>query len=106
MFRLDRAGLRFVPRSLLKEFFTFAWKIQLSGILSLVSQQGDAIFVGRFAAPQMTPSVPGRASPRPFAGMPMNASTPMEANIIRALGASAPKVRPKKRRRSSASGCG
>lgn len=90
MFRLDRAGVRFVPRSLLKEFFSFAWKIQVSGILSLVSQQGDAIFVGRFAAPQMTAFGTGASFAATLRGMPMNASTPMEANIIRALGGLGP----------------
>jgi O-antigen/teichoic acid export membrane protein len=90
MLRLDRAGMHFVPRSLLKEFFTFAWKIQLSGIMSLVSQQGDALFVGRFAAPQMTSFGTGASFAATLRGMPMNASTPMEANIVRALGALGP----------------
>ena len=87
MLRLDKTGVRFAPLALLKDFFGFAWKIQISGILSLVSQQGDAIFVGRFAAPQMTAFGTGASFAATLRGMPMNASTPMEANIIRALGA-------------------
>ncbi len=87
---LDRRGLRFVPRGLLKEFFAYAWKIQVSGILSLISAQGDAVLVGRFAAPQMTAFGTGASFATTLRGIPLNASTPMEANIVRALGATGP----------------
>ena len=88
--RLDRHAVRFVPRTLLREFFGFAWKLQLSGILSVVAAQGDAIFVGRFAAPQMTAFGTGASFATTLRQIPMNAYAPMETSIVRSLGASGP----------------
>ena len=88
--RLDRHAVRFVPRALLKEFFAFAWKLQVSGVLSVVSAQGDAIFVGRFAAPQMTAFGTGASFAGTLRGVPMNAYAPVETSIARSLGAAGP----------------
>lgn len=87
---LDRKAVRFVPRSLLGEFFRFAWKLQVSGVLTMVAAQGDAIFVGRFAAPQMTAFGTGASFAGTLRQIPMNAYAPMETSIVRALGASGP----------------
>ncbi len=88
--RLDRTAVRLVPRSLLGEFFRFAWKLQVSGVLTVVAAQGDAIFVGRFAAPQMTAYGTGASFAGTLRGIPMNAYAPIETSIVRSLGAVGP----------------
>jgi len=84
---LDRHAVRFAPPRVIKEFFSFAWKVQVSGVLALISAQGDAIFVGRFAAPQMTAFGTGSSFATTLRQIPMNAGAPMEATIVRAIGA-------------------
>lgn len=88
--RLDWSAVRFVPLSLLKEFFGYAWKIQISGTLTLLSDYGDSLFVGRFAAPQMTMFGTGASFANTMRGVPFNASVPMDANIVRAIGEHGP----------------
>jgi O-antigen/teichoic acid export membrane protein len=88
--RLDRHAVRFVPSGLLKEFFAFAWKLQVSGVLSVVAAQGDAVFVGRYAAPQMTAFGTGASFAGTLRGVPMNAYAPIETSIVRLLGAEGP----------------
>jgi O-antigen/teichoic acid export membrane protein len=90
LLRLDRHAVRFVPADLLKEFFAFAWKLQVSGVLSVVAAQGDAIFVGRYAAPQMTAFGTGASFAGTLRGVPMNAYAPIETSIVRSLGAAGP----------------
>ncbi len=90
LLRLDRHAVRFVPAALLKEFFAFAWKLQVSGVLTVVAAQGDAIFVGRFAAPEMTAFGTGASFAGTLRGVPMNAYAPIETSIVRSLGASGP----------------
>jgi len=90
LLRLDRHAVRFVPGDLLKEFFAFAWKLQVSGVLSVVAAQGDAVFVGRYAAPQMTAFGTGASFAGTLRGVPMNAYAPIETSIVRSLGAAGP----------------
>ena len=90
--RLDGGSIRFVPGAVLKEFFGYAWKLQISGTLSVLAAQGDAVFVGRFAAPQMTAFGTGSSFANTLRSMPLNASTPMEASIVRAIGAGGPEA--------------
>lgn len=87
---LERHAVRFVDRALLGEFFRYAWKVQLSGILSVVAAQGDAIFVGRFAAPQMTAFGTGASFAGTLRQIPMNAYAPIETSIVRSIGAAGP----------------
>ncbi|MFT3970647.1 MAG: polysaccharide biosynthesis C-terminal domain-containing protein [Micropruina sp.] len=88
--RLDWGAVRFVPRSLLKEFFGYAWKIQISGTLTLLADYGDSLFVGRFAAPQMTAFGTGASFANTMRGVPFNATVPIDANIARAIGEHGP----------------
>ncbi|MFT3886590.1 MAG: polysaccharide biosynthesis C-terminal domain-containing protein [Arachnia sp.] len=84
--RLDWSAVRFVPRSLLKEFFGYAWKVQISGTLTLLADYGDSLFVGRFAAPQMTMFGTGASFANTMRGVPFNATVPIDTNITRAIG--------------------
>lgn len=88
--RLDWTAIRFVPRHVLGEFFRYAWKIQVSGTLAVLSAQGDSVFVGRFAAPQMTSYGTGASFASTMRGIPWNATIPMDANIVRAIGEHGP----------------
>jgi O-antigen/teichoic acid export membrane protein len=88
--RLDRHALRFVERGVLKDFFRYAWKLQVSGTLTVLAAQGDALFVGRFAAPQMTAFGTGASFATTLRNIPMNASLPMDASIVRAIGRHGP----------------
>ncbi|MFT3944482.1 MAG: polysaccharide biosynthesis C-terminal domain-containing protein [Ancrocorticia sp.] len=84
--RLDWKAVRFVPWSLLKEFFGYSWKVQISGTLTLLSDYGDSLFVGRFAAAQMTMFGTGASFANTLRGIPFNATVPMDSNIARAIG--------------------
>lgn len=88
--RLDWSAVRFAPRSVLKEFFGFSWKIQISGTLTLLADYGDSLFVGRLAAPQMTAFGTGASFASTMRGVPFNASVPIDANIVRAIGEHGP----------------
>lgn len=89
---LDRKAVRFVSRPVLKEFFHYSWKLQISGLLFVVASQGDAVFVGRLAAPQMTEFGTGANFANTLRWVPMSATTPIEANIVRAIGSAGPEV--------------
>ncbi|MFT4225575.1 lipopolysaccharide biosynthesis protein [Micropruina sp.] len=88
--RLDWSAVRFAPARLLKEFFGFSWKIQISGTLTLLADYGDSLFVGRLAAPQMTAFGTGASFASTMRGVPFNASVPIDANIVRAIGEHGP----------------
>ncbi|MCB0913407.1 MAG: polysaccharide biosynthesis C-terminal domain-containing protein, partial [Propionibacteriaceae bacterium] len=90
MRRLDRHAVRFVSGNVLKEFFGYSWKLQVSGTLTVLAAQGDALFVGRFAAPQMTAYGTGASFATTLRNIPMNASLPMDANIVTAIGRHGP----------------
>ena len=88
--RLDRAAIRFAPGKLLREFFGYSWKIQISGTLTLLADYGDSLFVGRFAAPQMTAFGTGASFANTMRGVPYNGTVPMDANITRTIGQRGP----------------
>ncbi len=88
--RLDWKAVHFPPRSLLKEFFGYAWKIQISGTLTLLADYGDSLFVGRFAAPQMTMFGTGASFASTMRGVPFNATVPIDTSISRAIGEHGP----------------
>ncbi|MFT4217182.1 MAG: polysaccharide biosynthesis C-terminal domain-containing protein [Micropruina sp.] len=88
--RLERGAIRFAPGSLVKDFFRYSWKIQISGTLTLLADYGDSLFVGRFAAPQMTAFGTGASFANTMRGIPFNGMVPMDANIVREIGQHGP----------------
>lgn len=83
---LDRRGVGLVPRSELAEFFGYAWKIQVSGVVTSFAAQADSFFVGRFAADQMTPFGTGQNFATTLRNIPMNALSPIRTMMTSAIG--------------------
>lgn len=84
---LDRAGIGLVSKDLLKEFFRYAWKIQVSGFLTIVSDAGDNMLVGKFAARDMVPFGTGASFANTVGTVPMNAAFPIQSHIGQRFGA-------------------
>ncbi|WP_432558152.1 polysaccharide biosynthesis C-terminal domain-containing protein [Granulicoccus sp. GXG6511] len=87
---LSRAGVGFVSKDLLKEFFQYAWKIQISGLLTMVSEQGDHMLVGKFAARDMVAFGTGASFANTLGTVPMNAAFPIQSHVGQTVGAEGP----------------
>lgn len=88
--RLDWTAIRFAPGKLVREFYGFSWKIQISATLTLLADYGDSLFVGRFAASQMVAFGTGANFANTMRAVPFNGAVPMDANIVRAIGQRGP----------------
>lgn len=84
---LSKSGIGFISWPDLKEFIVFAWKVQLSGLLSLVSLQAETLLVGRLAPNQVSSFGPGATFAHQLRLLPMNAVSPIQAMLGRAVGA-------------------
>nr|WP_269779412.1 oligosaccharide flippase family protein [Propioniciclava soli] len=83
---LDARGIGFIPRRELVDFFRYAWKIQVSGIVTSFSAQGDAFFVGRFAPADMTPFGVGQNFATTLRNIPQNAMSPIRTMMGNGIG--------------------
>lgn len=82
---LTRSGIGLLSRRETREFFSFAWKVQISGLLSLLGLQGAILIVGRFAAAQVPFFGPGATFAQQMRALPLNAIRPMQTMIGNAL---------------------
>lgn len=83
---LDRGGFGLMPRAELRTFLAFAWKVQFTGLLSLVGLQGSTLIVGRMVPAQVPDFGPGATFALQLRMMPVNAIVPMQSVLGRALG--------------------
>ncbi|MDO5681546.1 MAG: oligosaccharide flippase family protein [Propionibacteriaceae bacterium] len=84
---LTRAGIGFVDKPLLIEFFQYAWKIQVSGFLTIVSDSAGNLLVGKFAAREMVAFGTGASFSNTVGMVPMNAAFPIQSHIGQKVGA-------------------
>lgn len=89
---LTRSGVGLVDRALFGEFFRYAWTVQLSGLLDMVTQQIDILLVGRLQPEQVGRFGPGATFAQQLRIVPMNAAGPMQSIIGRAVGARGPEA--------------
>lgn len=83
---LTARGLGFIDRALLVEFMGYAWKVQISGLIDMLSQQIDILIVGRVRPGDVGHFGPGSTFAQQLRMVPMNAAGPMQSIIGRAVG--------------------
>jgi len=84
---LNHRGIAFVSGDVLKDFFGYSWKVQLSSLMDLTAMQGDHLIVGKLAAGQYAFFGPGANFAQQLRMVPMNAFSPLQAMLGRAVGA-------------------
>lgn len=90
---LDRTGLHWLSRSELAEFFAYAWKVQISGLVALIGSQKDQLVAGRvLSAQESGPFGQGTNFANQFRYMPFNAIGPIQAMIGSEVGAGGPQA--------------
>ncbi len=82
---LCRAGVGLLPRAMLAEFFGFAWKVQISGLVNLVGQQGTILVVGRLAPLQVPYFGPGVTFAQQLRQLPVSSMRPVQSLVGRSL---------------------
>lgn len=85
---LDKAGMTLMSRAEFGEFFRYAWRVQVSGLISFVGQQKDQLVAGRvLSAQESGPFGQGTSFATQLAWMPQNAVGPIQAMIGQRVGA-------------------
>lgn len=87
---LTSAGVGYLGNPLLREFLAFSWKVQISGLLNVLSFQGVTLIVGRMVPGQLAPFAPGATFAQQLRMVPNNALTPIQSMLGRAVGAKGP----------------
>ncbi len=82
---LCRAGVGLLPRAMLVEFFGFAWKVQISGLVNLLGQQGTILVVGRLAPLQVPYFGPGVTFAQQLRQLPVSSMRPVQSLVGRSL---------------------
>ncbi|MBW3084577.1 hypothetical protein KEM60_00765 [Austwickia sp. TVS 96-490-7B] len=83
---LSADGLGFVSRRELAEFFSFAWKVQVSGLLNLVGLEAVTLIVARVAPADVPVFGPGSTFAQQLRVIPLNAISPIQSVTGRAIG--------------------
>lgn len=77
---LDRRGIGFVSRADFREFFGYAWRVQVSGLMSFIGVQKDQLVAGRILSAQASgPFGQGTSFATQLSWMPNNALGPIQA---------------------------
>ncbi len=85
---LDRAGVALMSRAEFGEFFRYAWRVQVSGIVAFLGYQKDQLVAGRLlSAQQSGPFGQGTSFATQLAWLPQNAVGPIQAMIGQRVGA-------------------
>lgn len=79
-------GVGGMTRAEIREFFSVAWKLQISGLLSSLSLQGATLIVGRAAPRQMPDFGPGATFAQQLRLLPMNAVRPIQSSLGATIG--------------------
>lgn len=79
---LDRKGVRLMPAETAREFFAFAWKAQISGLVTIAVSQKDQLFAGRVLSAQLSgPYSQGYGLAFQIKSLPYNAIKPIQAAL-------------------------
>lgn len=85
---LDRAGARLMSRAEFAEFFGYAWRVQVSGIMLFIGGQKDQLVAGRLLSAQLSgPYGQGTSFATQISWLPRNAVGPIQAMIGQRVGA-------------------
>lgn len=83
---LSWSGVGFIGRRELVDFFAYAWKVQLSGMINAYGLQGDMLIVGKLRPDSLGLFGPGATFAQQLRQVPYNAYVPMQSLIGRAVG--------------------
>lgn len=84
---IDVRGVGFLSRAEIGEFLSVAWKVQLAGLMNMLSFQGVFLLVGRMAPRQVPDFGPGATFAQQMRFLPFNAVRPMQSTIGATIGA-------------------
>lgn len=84
---IDVRGVGFLSRAEIREFISVAWKVQLAGLMNMLSFQGVFLLVGRMAPRQVPDFGPGATFAQQMRFLPFNAVRPMQSTIGATIGA-------------------
>ena len=83
---IDIRGVGFLTWPQIKEVLGMAWKIQLAGIMNMLSFQGVLLIVGRMAPTQVPDFGPGANFARQLRLLPTNAIAPIQSTLGATIG--------------------
>ncbi|WP_168583471.1 MATE family efflux transporter [Gephyromycinifex aptenodytis] len=85
---LTRDGLRFIERDVAKDFLSYAWKVQIGGLATILTAQKDQLVAGRIVSAQQSgPFGQGTNFANQLKMVPLNALAPIQALIGSEVGA-------------------
>lgn len=84
---LTLRGVGLVSRETLSDFFRYSWKAQLSSLLDVTALQSDMLIVQRLRGSQAAAFGPGQTFAQQLRMVPMNAYSPIQSMVGRAVGA-------------------
>lgn len=84
---LTRSGIGLISRAQLREFVGFAWRVQVSGLLTMLSFQGVMLLVGRLRPQDMPGFGPGATFAQQLRIMPTLTMRPIQSLLGQAVGA-------------------
>ncbi|HYO19669.1 MAG TPA: polysaccharide biosynthesis C-terminal domain-containing protein, partial [Dermatophilaceae bacterium] len=88
---LDHRGLRFMPRAEASVFWSYAWRVQLTGLISIAVSQKDQLVAGRLLTAQASgPYSQGYGLAFQLKSLPYNAGKPIQALIGDLVGKEGP----------------
>lgn len=85
---VDRHGLRWMSRPVAREFFGYAWRVQITGLIGMLTGQKDQLVAGRMLGAQLSgPYGQGANFAANLRMLPQNAFGPLQASIGQRVGA-------------------
>lgn len=85
---VDRSGIGWMPRPVAREFFGYAWRVQITGLIAMVTTQKDQLVAGRMLGAQLSgPYGQGANFTQNLKMVPLNAFGPLQAMVGQRVGA-------------------
>lgn len=85
---VDRRGVGWISRPVAKEFFDYAWRVQITGLIYVLTIQKDSLVAGRMiSAQEAGPYSQGSNFAQNLRMLPLNAFGPLQATIGQSVGA-------------------
>lgn len=90
---IDRRGLGWMSRPVAREFFAYAWRVQVTGLIGMLTSQKDQLVAGRMLGAQLSgPYGQGANFAANLRMLPQNAFGPLQATIGQRVGAVGPEA--------------
>lgn len=84
---IDRKGLRWMRRDEARSLFGYAWRVQITGLITMATSQKDQLVAGRMLTAQASgPYGQGANFAQNLRMLPLNAFGPLQAAIGQAVG--------------------